>query len=241
MTVWMEILLAQSTPGESTSSGGYGLMILAFLVVLVSFFLMLRAHRRVLRRQRDANLSVPERVARYTHQARDVHTQIGELMAELADLARQVNGQLDSRMVRLEALLDRADETLARLARADQAGRSSSADPILEQPATSRQEELSPTQDRPVGMNHEEACTPPSLTDTPGASGGADTQISREETPTWRPPRNPLLNTPSHRRIVTLAEQGRSPLEIAQELHRPVGEIELILSLHGKNQKSSGN
>jgi len=36
---------------------------------------------------------------------------------------------------------------------------------------------------------------------------------------------------PRHVQVYTLADQGRSPLEIAQQLNRPSGEIELILAL----------
>ncbi len=36
--------------------------------------------------------------------------------------------------------------------------------------------------------------------------------------------------------IVSLADQGQSPVEIARQLHQPVGEIELILSLRNSRQ-----
>jgi hypothetical protein len=36
---------------------------------------------------------------------------------------------------------------------------------------------------------------------------------------------------PRHVQVYTLADQGRTPLEIAQQLNRPSGEIELILAL----------
>jgi hypothetical protein len=39
---------------------------------------------------------------------------------------------------------------------------------------------------------------------------------------------------PRHEEIYSLADQGRSPAEIADGLHRPRGEIELILALRGK-------
>jgi len=40
---------------------------------------------------------------------------------------------------------------------------------------------------------------------------------------------------PEHRRIHDLADAGRSPVEIAQEVGRDVGEVELILALRKKN------
>ncbi|MBN2209872.1 MAG: hypothetical protein JW709_00615 [Sedimentisphaerales bacterium] len=57
----------------------------------------------------------------------------------------------------------------------------------------------------------------------------------------WQPPRNPLLNSPLHREVISLAEAGEKAIDIAHKLGRPIGEIELILSLHGKNKNSSKN
>lgn len=45
------------------------------------------------------------------------------------------------------------------------------------------------------------------------------------------PPREELRTDARYSAIYTLADQGRSPLEIAQELDRPQGEVELILAL----------
>ena len=44
-------------------------------------------------------------------------------------------------------------------------------------------------------------------------------------------PREELRTDARYSAIYTLADQGRSPLEIAQELDRPQGEVELILAL----------
>ena len=49
--------------------------------------------------------------------------------------------------------------------------------------------------------------------------------------PTAPPPREELRTDARYSAIYTLADQGRSPLEIAQELDRPQGEVELILAL----------
>lgn len=39
---------------------------------------------------------------------------------------------------------------------------------------------------------------------------------------------------PEHRRVHELADAGRRPVDIARELNRPVGEVELILALRPK-------
>jgi hypothetical protein len=41
---------------------------------------------------------------------------------------------------------------------------------------------------------------------------------------------------PQHADVYQLADQGRSPLEIAKQLNRPSGEVELILALRPKEQ-----
>jgi hypothetical protein len=58
-------------------------------------------------------------------------------------------------------------------------------------------------------------------------------------TPTWPPEpataQTPQADSPSadprHVQVYELADQGRTPLQIAQQLNRPSGEIELILAL----------
>jgi len=46
------------------------------------------------------------------------------------------------------------------------------------------------------------------------------------------PPANAMpISDPRHAQVYALADQGRSSTEIAQQLHRPSGEIELILAL----------
>jgi len=45
---------------------------------------------------------------------------------------------------------------------------------------------------------------------------------------------NPLLGSPGNRQVIELAQQGRSVTEIAAQLKRPIGEIELIITLARK-------
>jgi hypothetical protein len=45
---------------------------------------------------------------------------------------------------------------------------------------------------------------------------------------------------PRHVEVYTLADQGRSPVEIAHHLRRPYGEVELILALRPAQTLGSG-
>jgi hypothetical protein len=47
------------------------------------------------------------------------------------------------------------------------------------------------------------------------------------------------IHDPRYDRIYDLAAQGQSARQIAQQLDRPDGEIELILALHGQNRPAS--
>lgn len=64
----------------------------------------------------------------------------------------------------------------------------------------------------------------------------ADEKIAAMKSPPASPSRgDPALpelpSDPRHAQVYALADQGRSSNEIAQQLHRPSGEIELILAL----------
>lgn len=49
--------------------------------------------------------------------------------------------------------------------------------------------------------------------------------------PTPPEPPAPLSLDPLHRRVYDLADKGISPVEIARQIDRPTGQIELILAL----------
>jgi len=70
----------------------------------------------------------------------------------------------------------------------------------------------------------------------------ADQKIAQLEEPGAHPAAQPASSSeadPRYREIYELAEQGRTPAEIAQQLARPRGEIELILALRpGKQDRS---
>lgn len=162
--------------------------------LICSLLMMSRTRRRIAQNKKNEQMAKTQRFAQQASpRGRDFHDNINELMAELADLARQVNGQLDTRMAKLEILLRQADETIQRLAQA--------------------QNYILP-------------------------SGNGDrSDSSRVTSPKeeWKPPRNPLLDNPIHKQALELFANKLTPLQIAQKMGRPVGEIELILSLHGKN------
>ena len=74
------------------------------------------------------------------------------------------------------------------------------------------------------------------LEQSPGklaSSSAVDEVARRTDVPAAEPNRSPIEDQET-RNILGWADQGRSTISIAQELNRPVGEIELILALNKK-------
>lgn len=87
---------------------------------------------------------------------RALERDMGRLVSELAEMARQVGGELDERSVRLEELIEQADERIADLERAREAASTQSARPIAPSPLPAHPA-IAPT---PVRSDAEEKIDP---------------------------------------------------------------------------------
>ncbi|HZN66770.1 MAG TPA: hypothetical protein VFB66_15875 [Tepidisphaeraceae bacterium] len=135
---------------------------------------------------------------------RSVERDMSNLLVELSEMTRQLTAQLDTRAAKLEILLREADEKLAAL-RAE-AGRS---------PEGVGQHELSlrHSVDRgfhPPAQDHHDRL----LLSNTAVSSTALAETDRR-----------------HAAIYEMADEGHNAHEIARQLDRPSGEIELILAL----------
>jgi hypothetical protein len=137
-------------------------------------------------------------------QQRQVERDISQLMVEMLETARQMTAQLDPRAAKLELLIRQADERLAAI-KSTAANGSAAPNPGS---ATRPDEEPQPGEFAPDGTSAMAAPAP-------------ETAPEPVETPP----------DPRHAEIYALADQGRSPYEIARSLDRPNGEVELILAL----------
>lgn len=76
---------------------------------------------------------------------------------------------------------------------------------------------------------------------TDGKASGANASTSFAIPPSDAPPESPespsasLPIDPRHAEVYALADSGRAPKEIASQLGRPSGEVELILALRPRN------
>ena len=132
---------------------------------------------------------------------RSVEREMSNLLVELSEMARQVTAQLDTRATKLELLMKEADEKIETL----------------------RTLQASPP--------------PPASSPPPTPSAPASRQSVAEREALMQPLETPLSPSsepvvdPRHAEIYALADQGRTPVDIASRLGRPSGEIELILAL----------
>jgi len=134
---------------------------------------------------------------------RSVEREMSNLLVELSEMARQVTAQLDTRATKLELLMKEADDKIETLRALQGSAPSSSSSSSLSPPPTS------PALRQSVAER--EALMQP-----------LDAPLS--------PPSEPAID-PRHAEIYALADQGRTPVDIASHLGRPSGEIELILAL----------
>jgi hypothetical protein len=134
-------------------------------------------------------------------QQRQIERDISQLMVEMLETARQMTAQLDTRAARLELLIQEADGRLTAL--------KSVAAPVIAPPPAPTEQPLT-------------AAAPPA---EPAPVPPPAAELPPPELPEESPP------DPRHADIYSMADQGRSPHEIARLLNRPNGEVELILAL----------
>lgn len=197
------------------------------LVVVALTVVMLSTRRRIARSRGSSGPGVRDRYAGY-QKRQQVGRTLEEVMAELDELARQVNGRLDLRFSKLEAVIRDADDRIAQLARMVRAARGeavvditlpeaipeSGAAPVCRDPADNR------------SANDESARIR-------GDQAANETGPARADSQTSSSP---------HAEIYSLADRGRTHIEIASVVGRTTGEVELILALRkARIEAAAGN
>jgi DNA-binding NarL/FixJ family response regulator len=133
---------------------------------------------------------------------REVTMEIQALLGDLEETARRLTAQLDNRYTRLEQLLAEADEKIQRL-----------------EGAAGSTGICGKGESSPLGKVTAQAA--PAMTE-------AQRALTRLRQERGAPP---AALDPAYQPIYGLADRGKSSREIAQELGRQPGEIELILAL----------
>jgi len=132
-------------------------------------------------------------------------------MAEMDELSRQIHGRLDTKIARLEAIIRDADERIANLSPLIGSGAkvASAASPAVSSLDVTLESE------EPLEFHSPEMNAGP-------RDGGRSGDAGRGNIA-------PLDD--AHARIYALADRGRNAEQIASDVSRPVGEVQLILSL----------
>lgn len=231
------------TPPVGQDSGIYDKykpFIWVALILILGFFLLIRTQRRVSQSMKKKELTAHERVNRYTG-GKDIYSQINLLMSDLADLSRQINGQIDTRIAKLQIIMRQAEQTIARLENLTgntPPGSNTGNTDIGGSDTGNTGEKLGQSNyfDKTISdisdeFHHQK---PAGVTDTTDIS---DTYDPNGITNSARRQDN-SSNSLHTKQTLDLSAQGYTALQIAQELNRPVGEIELILALQAKKDSS---
>ncbi len=179
---------------------------LIFLFGVVGTFMMMRMGRRRSRPAGDAREKARQQIARLSDE-REIRDSMDKLLIRLEEYSREVNGQLDTKFVRLEQVIADADERIGRLqtviAEHDQRlGRLVETRRQLRQTARDADDASSPRAAEPE--------------ETVAVSSSPDTKAPTDH---------------RYKNVYDLADAGSSPIDIAEQLCMPAGEIELILNL----------
>ncbi|MCH8152106.1 MAG: hypothetical protein IH830_07010 [Planctomycetes bacterium] len=186
----MFILIGQVSTPQDAGAPIWAQMLLVIMVVGLGVILMVSIRGKIARR--NMNRPSPREWIEHIKAVRHRHDDAHAVSAQLVDTARRLGAQLDNKAQRLELLLQEADERIAELSKAKDAG-------------------LSAADESVAGRE--------------GAFGGPDPGPFK---PSHDPPR-PL--DPLTQGVYELADTGRSPLEIAQQMDEQIGKVELILAL----------
>jgi len=226
-------------------------LILLAGIVLIIVLLSINARRR----RREMGPSPRDYVREHVARLRDqqaVKNDIETLMLQLEELARELNAQIDTRFAKLETAIRHADERIATLERLlrtpigqpsvdvavgdEQAAEPAEVCPTEPTPPTAPEPSAEAVQSAPSPSRNEDE------TLRPLTKGGKPTHSGASQTTPPSPQRTRAaagIPDPDRDAIYAMADAGKQPVEIAQALGRPTGEIELVLALRGGSARSA--
>ena len=153
-------------------------------------------------------------------EVRAMANELNQLVVELHETSRIITAQIDNRVTKLNLLIVEADDKIKHLERLQ----TGPATPVI--PSTSTLPPSANAPQTPGGAgSHPDPESPPH----PNAAARRVPSIT---------PHFPLpsAQAAAQRRIYDLADEGRTPREIAQALNASPGEVELILNLREQSR-----
>ncbi len=192
------------------------LMFLAGVVIVVTM-IMISTRRRAADRGHSPRAYAREQISQLREQDQ-MHDDMTELMVQLEKLARQINAQVDTRFAKLEKAIADADARLAELRRLG-----------LGEPERD---------DERAGRPEPDATRSDAISPSPADSEIAAGSVEGVAGPADRPHGPSEEQEAFRREVLELADAGRTPIEIARELGRDVGEVELVIKLNPRDQST---
>lgn len=189
----------------------FGNSMVVLLGVLCLVMLSISMLRRSYERQTTQRDLSREQLARLRDQ-KEIRVSMEELMVQLEEVARRVNAQIDTRFVKLETIIQDADQRIAHLR---QLARDAET-PAPKADAPPPAEEFAP------GLATAEAPEPRPAT-------GRASEPARSAAPAVE--KMPQTREERFQRVYGLADQGTPAIGIADALNLPLGEVELILRM----------
>lgn len=113
------IILAQST--ENSGGNPLAQVLMAAGVMMLIVLAVINGRKRLRQRRQQPSLTPHEKVERIK-QTHGMKNDLRDMMVELEDLTRRFSAQLDAKAVRLERLIDEADQRIARLENGEAGG-----------------------------------------------------------------------------------------------------------------------
>jgi hypothetical protein len=202
MSFASKLILADGTHGDTTTWIALGAGMLLFA------YIVLRP-----RGKKDPLEKASSFSSTSLAQQRSVERQMNTLLVELSEMWRTISAGIDTRAAKLQVLMDEADRRIAQLQQLQNG--SPPIDQAAPEPKTTERSELLAPMTEPA---------------RPADVGSTTHRIEPAHESTHDSAHEPGPDE-RHTEIYALADQGRSPADIAALLDRQRGEIELILAL----------
>lgn len=184
-------------------------------ILLIGGLLLITAYfmSRLARRKRSGGVSIltPHEQLERIRQAKGMRGDLEQLMVEIEQLAKRMGAQLDAKAVRLEKLIDDADDRLQQLA--------------------AMQASSTPRRTTPGVEPSADSVSSPAHAELPRRPRSSFTSPEKPVVPASKAAAAQLPDDPLARSVYERADQGLSSQQIARELQEHVGKVELILAL----------
>ena len=194
-------------------------------IALMAFMLLLNLRKRL---KADANKLKPREQIEQTRQHQGMRDDLNQMMIELEALARRFGAQLDAKAIELEQLIDEA-ETAAQQLRNLKGNEPKPPRVVSVSAASANQTESTSAHNKTKTPS-----SPRSRITTPPRSSNSNQQSTdndNEATLARVIRAEAGGDDPLRRRVYELADNGSTPIQIAQGLNEDVGKVELILAL----------